>query len=368
VALVESWVAKEAGGMIVVPGPIHTSRWVRSTEHAPLRNLYPVTFQQRLTLLDDGQFGSEIAWPLEFTRAGRDARFLWLGDTPDENDLAWTAFPGVYGYYGVKGEKPGATVYARVADPEAGLGDQRPVFMAGHFYGAGQVLYAGSGEFWRLRTLDTAYFEVLYTKLIRHVSQGRLLRGSSRGALLVDRDRYELGESVIVRGRLANAQHEPLVLDSVTVQIVRPDRTTESAKLELDADQPGMFVGQIAVHQEGTYQILLPLPDSNEDPLSQYIQVRVPDRERAHPERNEPLLSTLAEETGGRYYPQLQLAAYGSADVNSLAASIASRAEVKQLKGAPDQQFALSQMRWLLGVVAGALFLEWIVRRVNRLA
>jgi hypothetical protein len=368
VALLESWVSKEAGGMIVVPGPIYTAQWIRSTEHAKLRDLYPVVFQRRLTLLDDGQFGGELAWPLEFERAGRDARFLWLGNTAEENDLAWSAFPGVFGYYAVKGEKPGATVYARVADPESGLGDQRPVYLAGQFYGAGQVLYVGSGEFWRLRAVDTTYFEVLYTKLIRHVSQGRLLRGSSRGALLVDRDRYELGETVIVRARIADAQHQPLTQDSVMAQIMRPDGSTEPVKLQADAEQPGMYIGQLAVHQEGTLQIVLPVPDSSEEPLSQFIQVRVPDRERAHPERNEALLAALAKETGGRYYPQLELAAFGDADISPLAQAIASRAEVKLLKGAPDQDFAQNQMQWLLGIIAGALFVEWIVRRVNRLA
>ena len=82
--------------------------------------------------------------------------------------------------------------------------------MAGQFYGAGRVFYLGSGEMWRLRALDDRYFEQFYTKLIRHVSQGRLLLGSSRGMLLVDRDRYLLGNTVVVRGQLSDAQFEPL--------------------------------------------------------------------------------------------------------------------------------------------------------------
>ena len=104
-----------------MPGPIHTANWIRSIEHAKLRDLYPVIFQQRLTLLDDGHYGGEAALPLEFERAGRDARFLWLANDAEESELAWATFPGVFGYYAVKSEKPGATVYARVADPEAGL-------------------------------------------------------------------------------------------------------------------------------------------------------------------------------------------------------------------------------------------------------
>ena len=62
----------------------------------------------------------------------------------------------MFGYYGVRGAKPGATVYGRYSDPEAGSGDERPVYMAGQFYGAGRVFYLGSGEMWRLRALTTA--------------------------------------------------------------------------------------------------------------------------------------------------------------------------------------------------------------------
>jgi hypothetical protein len=41
---------------------------------------------------------------------------------------------------------------------------------------------------------------------------------------------------------------------------------------------------------------------------------------------------------------------------------------VKLVKGAPDRDSARAQTHWLLGIVAGSLFIEWIVRRLNRLA
>jgi hypothetical protein len=368
VELLEKWVAEEAGGLITVAGPIHTGKWVRSTEHAKVRNLYPVTFQERLTLLDDGQFAGETAWPLALDRAGREAKFLWLEKTAEESEAAWDSFPGVYGYYAVKGEKPGATVYARFSDPEAGFSNQRPIYFASQFYGSGQVFYMGSGEMWRLRRVDPRYFEVLYTKLIRHVSQGRILRGSARGALLVERDRYELGETVVVRARLTNEQHEPLDEESVAAQLLRPDGLTEPVKLVAETDRPGMYVGQAAVLQEGTYQISLSVPGGSDESLSRYLQVRVPDLERTRAERNEKLLAGIAEETGGAYYKSFDVAIRGDENVKPLAEIIPSRAEVKLLKGAPDEQFAQMQMQWLLGLIAGSLFLEWIVRRLNRLA
>ena len=109
------------------------------------------------------------------------------------------------------GKKPGATVYARYADPDlAGSGDELPIYMAGQLYGAGRVFYLGSGEMWRLRAMEESYFEQFYTKLLRYVSQGRMLRGSRRGNLSVDRDSYLLGSTVDVEARLTDAQHKPL--------------------------------------------------------------------------------------------------------------------------------------------------------------
>jgi hypothetical protein len=367
VELVEKWISEEAGGLIAVAGPIQTPRWIRSTEHAKLRDLYPVEFQHRITLMDDAQYSGQNPWPLTLDRAGREAKFLWLGKTAEESEAAWDNFPGVYGFFGVKGEKPGATVYARFSDPQAG-GGQRPVYLASQFYGAGQVFYIGSGELWRLRGSDPAYFEVLYTKLIRHVSQGRILRGSSRGSLLVERDRYELGEPVVVRARLSDSQHKPLTDPSVPAQLLRPDGTSEPVKLSAIADKPGMYVGQVTVMQEGTYQLALPIPGGTEEPLSKYIQVRVPDRERTHAERNDTLLASITKETGGVYYRQLETAIHGDKSTPPLSEVIKSRAEIKLVKGAPDKDFARAQMSWLLAIIAGSLFVEWIVRRLNRLA
>ena len=85
-----------------------------------------------------------------------------------------------------------------------------PIYLAGQLYGAGRVFYEGSGEMWRLRSMDESYFEQFYTKLLRYVSQGRMLRGSRRGYLSVDRDSYLLGSTVDIEARLTDPQHNPL--------------------------------------------------------------------------------------------------------------------------------------------------------------
>ncbi|MCG8449439.1 MAG: VWA domain-containing protein [Pirellulales bacterium] len=368
VDLLESWVAEEAGGLIVVAGPIHTASWVQSPEHIKIRSLYPVEFQRRLTLLDDGQYGSRSPWPIQFSPEGTESRFLWLADTLEESQSLWSRFAGVFGCYAVKGPKPGARVLGRYSDPDAGLSAERPVYMAEHFYGGGRVLYIGSGELWRLRSIDLSYFEVLYTKLIRHVSQGRLLRGSSFGQLLVERDRYRVGEDVVVRAQLSSASREPLMAEGVVARVVDPTGSSENLTLTADLDRPGNFVGQFDVHQEGSYRIDLQVPDSPNEQLTRRVQAVVPNLEFDKTRRNEALLSALATRTGGRYYTSLQTAVSGSKDLQPIAAQIESRAEVVTHSGAPDKEFRERINKLLLIIIRGALCCEWLLRRLMRLA
>ena len=300
VDLLERWVAEKAGGLIVLAGPVEMDRWVQDPKLAKIRALYPVEFNRRLSLLEEGRFGSTTPWPVEFTREGLEAEFLWLADNAPSSQQIWTSFPGVFGYYGVRGAKPGATVYARYSDPEAGSGERAPVYMAGQFYGAGRVFYLGSGEMWRLRALDDSYFEQFYTKLIRHVSQGRLLLGSSRGMLLVDRDRYLLGNTVVVRAQLSDAQFEPLDLPSVPLQ----DRAARQHERRLaTGGRPGPQ-GDVrrAVHRLAGRHLPAgdwTCPTARTNSSLARIQVKVPDLERENPERNDALLSEIASRTGG---------------------------------------------------------------------
>ena len=368
VDLLESWVAEEAGGLVVVAGPIHTSSWIQSPEHRKIRSLYPVEFQRRLTLLDDGLYGSSVPWPLDFSREGQESDFLWLGDSSQESRSLWTQFKGVFGCYAVKGAKPGARVMARYSDPDAGLTAERPVYLAEQFYGSGRVLYLGSSELWRLRSLGIEYFEVLYTQLIRHVSQGRLLRGSSLGQLLVQRDRYSIGDEVVVRAQLSTATREPLAAARVIARVIDPAGDGQNLAMVADEDRPGNFVGQFSVRKEGSYRIELPVPDVLDEQLVRRLQVVTPNLEFDQTGRNEPLLAALANRSGGRYYTSLSMAVSGNSNLQPVAELIESRAEMKTLRGTPDRDFTEWIHHILLGVICGALCLEWLLRRLMRLA
>jgi hypothetical protein len=362
--MVEKWVGEESGGMIVIAGPVFTDAWVQVPSMAPIRKLYPVEFNRRLALLEDARYGSTQPWPLAFTREGLEAEFLWLDDNAVASREAWDAFKGVYGYYGVRGPKLGATTYATYSDPEASIGDQKPVYFAGQFYGSGRVFYMGSGEMWRLRD---RLFGIFYTKLIRHVSQGRLLRGSALGNLLVERDRYVVGNTVVVRAQLSNIQHQPLDAPKVMLQVTQAGGVPLEVALAADPARKGMFTGQFTAAQEGECKLELLHPDSPDEVLSKRLQVFMPKLEQEHPERNDKLLKELADGTGGQLYIGMS-AAFGPQSEKPLVGQLIDKTQETYVSGKKDRVWEEHWMHTLLGLIAGCLCAEWLVRRLCRLA
>jgi hypothetical protein len=371
IELLEKWVGEQGGGLIVLAGPVDACKGPDSWVHDPrmnlIRNLYPVEFPGRLAATENNMYSTGEPWPLDFTRLGEEADFLWLADSATASSRAWAAFPGVFSYCPVRGPKPAAAVYARFSDPRVAQNGEGPVYMAGQFYGAGSVFYLGSAEMWRLRAVDEAYFSQFYTKLIRHVSQGRLLRGSSRGVLLVGQDRYLLGNTVEVRAQLTNARLEPLRLPSINLQVTAPNGPLQSVPLRADSSRAGAYVGQFPALQEGTYRLELPVPESENERLDRRIQVKVPDLERENPRRNDAVLGAIAKKTGGKYYVGLA-AAIAPHGTPPLVDELRDRTTTIILPVAPDPRQEEHWLRFMMIVLSGLLCLEWLIRRLLKLA
>ena len=369
--LIERWVAEKAGGMIAIAGPVFTSKWSRNSRTNsklnPIRSLYPVSFFGRLSAaIELGNSGSDQPAQLLFSDEAARADFLHIAEDQEAPMAVWDEFEGVYGHAAVKDAKPGATVYARFADSESTSDSDRPIYLAGQFYGAGRVVYLGSGEMWRLNALDSGYFEKFYTKLIRYVSQGRLLRDSSRGVLILDKQRVSRGENVAVRAALTDLQFQPLKAESVEAQLVLPNGNTQKLTLRpiQQSSREGLFGGQFTTLFEGDYRVELLVPDSDDEILTQECRVTIPRLEIENPRRNDPLLSDLANSTGGKYFVGFDST---TAEV-SLASEIPAMDQETYLPGVSDDEFQQRLMGWLLAVTCFALCCEWLVRRLSKLA
>lgn len=362
-ARLERWVSRESGGLVLVAGPIFMDAWLADTQTAAIRNLFPVELRRGGRLSGEAASGGEEPLPLVFTRDGLDAEFLWLAVSRIASQTIWSEFKGVFSCFDSGGPKPGATVYARVARPGAASASaSSPIFMAGQFYGSGNVFFLGSGETWRLRSIDDAVHERFVTQLVRHVSQGRLLRGSRRARLLVDRDRFAVGATVAVR--LVMPEGEP---GPTACRVTGPDGTVLRVPLEPERDRPGVFQAAFIAARDGAWRIDVDLPGATGEQVSRRIQARLPDRELERPRLERGMLEQLARRSGGTCQ-LLEARPWTAADAAALAAALPDRSRREYETGAADVGFKKWLNGLLLAVGAGLLCCEWILRRLVRLA
>jgi hypothetical protein len=373
--LLHEWVEEKAGGMIVVAGRIHTDELARDPNLSPIRGLYPVEFGRALAPAGDPLGGTDQPWRVGLTPEGRKSEFLRLSDTDAAAFGGWDDFEGFYDYYSAKGVKDKATVLASLVDPRFKqvaaspriTDDARPFLMVEHSVGAGRVLYLAGGELWRLRKVNAQYFTRLYTQLVRHVAQARLLRGSKRGVLMVDHDngRYSLNDVVEIRAQLMDARAKPYEQPYVELQALAPDRTQQVVRLERDPQIAGNYRGLLPVRQVGPYRLDLQLPDGERETLTRRLQVRVPNKESDDVRLNAALLQRLASASEGTYFQGTEAALGRVQGTPTLASRLLDKTRITPRLAKP---VSLWDNQWTMAILCGLLGLEWLIRRLVRLA
>jgi hypothetical protein len=336
--------------------PLAVASDAMKQEMSKLLELYPVFLDSHRTLEDED---FQQPWPIEFTRDGIEAGFLQLTENAATSAAAWKEFPGVYRCFPTSGQKAGATVYARFTDPRS-IGRDQPILLASQFFGSGRVMYLGSAELWRLRSLEEDYYDRLWIKLLREVGQGRLLRGTNRGILLLEKTQYPLGATVQVRTRLLDPQFKDYLAERVTMEVYDPTGKPLTPPLTLLADKtrPGHYGGSFVAALPGNYKLELDIPEST-DQLKGSISVRLPNLEFDHPEQNEQLLRALArKETGGTYLKLDEAAA-------RLPSLLPDRT-IERIRY--DNPHELWDRAWVMYLLVGLLSAEWLTRKLLKLA
>ena len=358
--ILEFWVARQGGGLVLVAGQVHQADvitgWVTDPGTEKIRVLYPVEFLARQASFDHRYHGGATAHPLRFSRAGESAEFLQIDNEQGAGTNFWSRFPGYFGYFAVKGVKPTATLLASFGSPETRGRDETAALIVEQFYGAGRVLYFGSGELWRLRRVDDKAFEQIVTKVIRHVGQGRLQRESDRGTLAMDKQRYSLGSMAQLRITASDPQLTPLTVPTLPLEVLSPAGTLRMLDATLDPNVPGLYLTYLPLDLEGTWLVQWTIPDS-EQKIVRTVQVQMSDLERENPNRNEPLLQEIAHKSGGVYF-----ADFASAE------SLPEKIGVRSQRAVLDEAAQEKLLYHLLMAICAVLFLEWTLRRLMRLA
>jgi hypothetical protein len=150
----------------------------------------------------------------------------------------------------------------------------------------------------------------------------------------------------------------------VACRAVGPDGAAVPLALVPEPGRPGSLQAGFVAAREGGWQI--ELEAAGDEKLSRRIQVQLPDRELARPSLDRGLLERLAATTGGR--PLFPAQAWTRGDADRLAEAIPDRSRREYETGAADADFKRRLNAALLGVGIGCLCLEWIIRRLAKLA
>ncbi len=366
---IDEWVSGEGGGIAFIAGDAYT--YLLSSEDEKwnkVRTLCPV-------IVDDSATGTTLrdsakqAWPIDLTQDGKAAEFLKLYDDPTKDSI-WSKFPGVYRTQATRGRRGGVTVYAEFTDPLARGADGPPPLIAGQRYGQGNSFYLGSPEFWRLRSISEEAYDRFWIKLTRKLAEGRSKRGLQRGMFVLDSREFDLGQTIPVRVRVLNEQFQALTSPSFPVDVYDAEGRplTPSLVLTQDRFRPAEYTGEFRADLSGRYRLEMEVPGLK-DRLKEELQIRLPEREFAEMTQNVAVLTALADQTGGKYFSLTAKTSEVSEDFGSLAAAIAPLLPDKGERIVVDQRIdEVWDRGWLMGLLVGLLAVEWLSRKLLKLA
>jgi len=199
---------------------------------------------------------------------------------------------GMYGFYPVQKAKDNAITVATFKDDTRVDKTEPPYLVITPNYGRGRIVWLGSGETWRLRQYREVWHERFWTKLVRYASAGSMGSSSRRIVPLVG-NRFKAGEFVPFEAQFfgkdlkplpQNVQPKPKVILRPPVGLADKDFKLEyemSPKSE-GGDWEGHFSARVLLKEPGKYGVDITLQEQGEPPSSQIIEVVETDAEMSN--------------------------------------------------------------------------------------
>lgn len=299
--MVEEFVDKLGGGLVVVAGPRFGPGQLAAT---PLADMLPVKPDPALRLRDRQPF------TLQRTAEAAGYDFMQL-DSGADNDRAWESLGPIPWYQPVERLHALATALAVHPEDRCVDGKTPQPLIAVRRYGRGEVVYLAFNEFWRLRRLwGERYYRQFWGQLIHRLASRHALGSQKRFVVRTDRKQYRAEEEVLVTVEAYDADYQPLAEDRVPGRklaaelLVPPGESLNPTKprtLTLAPLRQGIFEARFTVFSEGEHRVRVRDPITQEFAETAFRVLSVP-IERRQATRNTSLQQALADATGGRSY------------------------------------------------------------------
>lgn len=363
---IKDWVDRKSGGIVFIAGDVYTPD-LTAMKTVDGNNKFESILLLHPVVLSDEDIGFRLdekavtPSSLNFTQMGKSVGFLQLTDEPETSKEVWKEFEGIYRCYPTKGKKAGAQVYSYFSGPNADGEEGDPIFLASQYYGSGKAMYVGSGEIWRLRSIDDEFFDRFWTKVIREVGQGRQKQGNNLGMSLPEKNTYYLGESIQMRVQMMTPQLKPLILKSAKMKVITPDGREMAPVLTMIPDpqnkEKGQYISSFRANELGIYRVEVPVSGTDEV-IKERFEVLMPTLETDDPRQNITLLTELSHTTSGKYFTMTDVK-------KELPTRLEGKSQETYIDEQPQTQWDRMFLMWLL---LGLLGIEWLSRKLLKLA
>lgn len=358
-AALADFVLEQGGGLAYVAGECHGAKILSTPAFSRLAAVLPVEGG------GEGQ-GARIhtrPWRPRLTVQGAEHPLCRLHDDAEKNSQLWSILPPFYYLTAVRGLKPAATALLERGPGEVVAATQRS--------GAGYTVFLGTDDLYRLRTYRDGLHERFWGGIVRYLAAGKKLAGSREATLLADRDRYMLGDEVVIEAALVDAERKPVVVERLEAAVERlaeakpggpatGARTSvkgagaDSLRLNLlpVSGRPGWYGGRFRPEAAGRYLARLPSAASAK---ASFAVVSL-SKEWEDPSPDRTTLEQLTRRTGGELV--------GLERLENIAERIPDR-RVSEVIGRSASTIWDSGA--LLFIFALLVITEWVLRKVWRL-
>ena len=298
--LTKEFVGEFGGGLVVLAGPRFGPGQLADT---PLAELLPVKVDPRARPRDRRPFR------LKLTGEAQQYDFMRLGANDPESTKAWNNLGLLPWYQPVQKLAPlGTALAVHPTDTCIDGKTPQPVIAVGK-YGAGEVIYVGMNETWRLRRKHgERYYRQFWGQMIHRLALRHALGTEKRFVVRTDQPSYRPDSHVLLTIEAYDEDFKKLGEGDVTgrvleAELILPGRARDEGpniqRVKVPQLRLGVFQARFPVFAAGRYRVRVKDPITRE--YSEAIfTVESLSVERQQAVRKVALQQQIANTTGGR--------------------------------------------------------------------
>ena len=295
--MIVDFVSERGGGFMMIGG--RNSFTGGRYQNTPIADILPVRLEDVDTNFVVEPMGVQI------TDYGVSHPLMQLNPTGEEAITIWDDLPLLTEYNHVAEPKDGAIVLAEGV-PE--VGRDRPVLLAYQRYGRGRTMAFTTSSSWRWQMgLDSE--DLTHETFWRQMLRWLVSAAPDPVMARAEKDSYVPGESVRLFADVSDTAFERMNNADVSGRVIDPDGNTQVVRFEWTGLEDGTYQAIVSGSVPGIYELEVDAMYGDESIGTDLNTFQVRDRpvEFYNAALDRRFLESVADQSGGRYYPLAEM-------------------------------------------------------------